>query len=189
MSNTTNDQQAPYGSLHRVFSHKDPERFNARDGDFIYGEDMSLWHMKDAKWVAITGPNCEPLEKAMTNDEMYEEWNRCRNDMNYFHKKYCVVLGDTMHWHIPNWMKAFELIQPIKREESDVAHAQRNLNRMMSESQLIIDQRIASGELIRRDELVAWIENDSWYPNGTADAIYGADMAQQRILDHINKKA
>jgi len=89
-------------------------------------------------------------EKSMTTSEMFEEWQKCLNDPTYFREHYTSVNGDMVEVHMPNWMKAFEMIQPFKQEPNEGIDRQRELNRLMSE-------QAHSGSIIK-DELLKWLD-------------------------------
>ena len=89
-------------------------------------------------------------EKSMTTTEMFDEWQKCLNDADYFREHYCTINGPVMHWHIPNWMKAFEMIQPIRQEPNESIGRQRELNRLMSDQ--------AHNGSIFKAELIKWLD-------------------------------
>jgi len=60
----------------------------------------------------------EYTEKCMTVNEMFDEWRKCVDDPAYA-KKYLITkeVEGVLHIDLPNWLKAFEIIQPIYRSE------------------------------------------------------------------------
>lgn len=85
----------------------------------------------------------EYIEKTMTVREMHDEWVKCVNDPEYA-KKYIIVKDDdgVIHIDIPDWLKAFDLIQPIdlsamsdsiKAPMSACMDPQRIINRVVSD--------------------------------------------------------
>lgn len=82
------------------------------------------------------------LEPQMTVQEMYDEWQKCLADPEYTREKYLSfsIVDGVMHIRVPNWLKAFELIQPVVQSANELATAQRVMNAVLSEAQF--QQRI-----------------------------------------------
>lgn len=135
-------------------------------------------------------------EEPLTIEQMFEEWQKCMSNKDYFVERYCSMKGSEITIHIPNWMKAFELIQPMKVEKNELMSNQQALNRITSEREFLKMSLVGSGELIRRDELLSWIkqEMDSLEDLGNrADttnmaAPYDWQLeAFKRMLEYLNK--
>jgi len=115
----------------------------------------------DPTWTAYYADTLQPI-----STEHAEELARCKNDPEYFAKKYSHIKGDTIRFDLPDWMKSIVEVENVRSMPvgSTPLAACMSPQRVMNQIASDIEHRLNKGNqpaLVARDKGIAKVAANS----------------------------